>query len=69
MGNEGNNERVKNWVRSQRTLHYREEAKRDKVHHPVYSTTEALMSVEGLKCPYCQASHAPDKSCSQKHWD
>ena len=29
------------------------EVKRDKVYRPVYSTTEALMAVDGLKCPYC----------------
>ena len=39
----------------------KKEVKRDKVHRPAYSTTEALMAVEGLKCPYCQASHFPDK--------
>ena len=37
------------------------EVKRDKAHRSVYSTLEALMAVEGLKCSYCQASHFPDK--------
>ena len=37
------------------------EAKNDKVHRPVHSNTEAFMAVKGLKCPYCQASHFPDK--------
>ena len=37
------------------------EARQDKVHCPLHSTTEALMAVEGLKCPYCQASHFTDK--------
>ena len=37
------------------------EVKKDKVHQSVHSTIEALMAVEGLKCPYCQTSHFPDK--------
>ena len=36
-------------------------AKRNEVHHPAHSSTETFMTVEGLKCPYCQASHFPDK--------
>ena len=36
-------------------------AKKDNVHRPVHSTTEALMAVEGLKCTYCQACRFPDK--------
>ena len=36
-------------------------ANRDKIHHPAYSSTEATVTVEGLKCLYCQASHFPDK--------
>ena len=38
-------------------------SRRDKVHRPVHSTTEGLMTVEGLKYLYCQASHFPD-NCS-----
>ena len=37
------------------------EAKRDKVYHPVYSITDALMEEEGLKCFHCQASQFSDK--------
>ena len=37
------------------------EAKRNKVHHPAHSRTESFIAVESLKCPYCQASHFPDK--------
>ena len=37
------------------------EASKDKVHRLVHSTTEALMAVEGLQCPYCQASHFPER--------
>ena len=37
-------------------------AKIDKIHHPVHNSTEALMVVEALICPYCQASHFSDKS-------
>ena len=54
MRNWGNNERVKNWVRRQRTLHYREKSQRDKVHCPAGNNT-------GLKCLYCRASHFPYK--------
>ena len=37
------------------------ETNKDKVHRPVNTTTEALMAAKGLKCPYCRASHFPDK--------
>ena len=37
------------------------EAKREKVHRLGHSSTEVFMAVERLKCPYCQASHFPDK--------
>ena len=37
------------------------ETKKENVHRPVHNTTKVLVTVEGLKCPYCQASHFPDK--------
>ena len=61
MGDWGTNERVKNELEARKRCITEKEAKKDKVHRPVHCATEALMAVEGLKCPYCQASHFPDK--------
>ena len=59
MGSRGNNLKIE--LEAKRRCITEKEAKRDKVHWPAHSSTEALMAVEWLKCPYCQAGHFPDK--------